>query len=120
MAVDLKKANEYYLKAANLGHDGALYAVGYNYQYGIGLDVNCYIANQYYLKAANSGHNNASYMLGHNYMSGIGCAVDYAKAWRYFRICEKNMIQMRLIISAIYTKMVMELLPIIAKPLSII
>ena len=56
---DREKGLEYYKKAAELGNARSMYALGYAYQCGQGVEADLQEALRWYEKAALAGHANA-------------------------------------------------------------
>ena len=56
---DRKKACEYYLRAAELGHAEAQYSLGFCYEYGVGVARDTQKAREWLGKAAAQGHEKA-------------------------------------------------------------
>ena len=70
VAKDNKKAAEYYLKAANVGHAEAQYSLGFCYMYGYGVNKDLQKAREWFTKAAAQGHQQARNVL--DYMNRNG------------------------------------------------
>ena len=56
---DTEKGLSWYKKAAELGNARSMYALGYAYQCGQGVEINMEEALRWYEKAALAGHKNA-------------------------------------------------------------
>ena len=56
---DVQKGLEWYRKAAELGNARSMYALGYAYQCGQGVEMNMEEALSWYEKAALAGHETA-------------------------------------------------------------
>ncbi len=70
-------------KAAEGGHAWAQYFLGYCYEFGKGVAVDCKAAAEWYAKAAAQGNAGAQSNLGYLYEKGKGVAQDFnaAAAW---------------------------------------
>lgn len=80
------KAFEWYIKAAERGHVGALYNVGYMYYQGRGVTQDHKQAFKWYSLAAAQGHGLAQFYLGSLYEQGDGVDRDIDKAFElYFK-----------------------------------
>jgi len=77
---DNKEAKYWYLKAANLGNDFAMNALGVIYNIGQGIPVDNIKAKYWFEKAANSGNGLAMFNIGNLYENGLGVTKDYIKA----------------------------------------
>ena len=60
---DTAKGIEWYIKAAELGNARSMYALGYAYQCGQGVEISLQEALRWYEKAALAGHTNALLVL---------------------------------------------------------
>lgn len=67
---DYNKAVELYLSAAEQGHSGAQYSLGYCYSHGEGCSMDISTAIKWYQKAAEHNHARAMYFLGQIYETG--------------------------------------------------
>ena len=80
---DYKKAVELYLQAANRGHVGAQFQLGYYYAMeSVPLDYKQ--AMQWYLKAAEQGNRSAMFNIGIMYERGQGVNVDKSQALAWY------------------------------------
>jgi len=61
---DYQKANEFFLKAGELGHSAAYFSLAQNYVFGYGVEVDTKKARHYFELAAMSGHVQARQNLG--------------------------------------------------------
>ena len=70
-------------KAAESGHAGAQCELGYCYNFGKGVAMDCKAAADWYAKAAAQGDAGAQFNLGNLYEDGTGVAQDFktAAAW---------------------------------------
>ncbi len=82
---DYKKAVEWYEKAAAKGQAGAMYSLGYCYQYERGVTKDYKKAVEWYEKAAAKGHASAMWSLGNCYYYGRGVDTDKKKAVEWFK-----------------------------------
>jgi TPR repeat protein len=64
--------------------------MGYCYQNGIGISVDCAKAMDWYFKAALQGNSIAQYAVGHLYEIGLGVDCDYQKALFWYSKAEKE------------------------------
>jgi TPR repeat protein len=71
---------DYYRRAADAGHAGALYNLGVCYAEGRGVAEHKAAAVDYYRRAADAGVSDALYNLGVCYEYGHGVAEDKAAA----------------------------------------
>ncbi|MBQ3914441.1 MAG: sel1 repeat family protein, partial [Paludibacteraceae bacterium] len=78
-------AAEHYGKAAELGHSGGQNALGYCYEYGLGLRKDYAKAVEWYRKAAEQGDAKAQFNLGLCYDFGRGVTEDAAEAVEWYR-----------------------------------
>lgn len=73
---DYAKSHDCIKKAAELGSKTALYNMGYDYEFGLGTEIDYKLAEQYYLQAISKPEssliNNARYRLGMIYYEGKG------------------------------------------------
>lgn len=77
---DLVAAEKWYLKAAELGHPGAEFALGMIYDYKDEVE-----AVKWLRKSAEQGHDMAQLHLGLHYNRGSGVAKDHAEGARWVR-----------------------------------
>lgn len=84
--MDFKKANHYYLLAANQGLDRAQCNLGLAYHYGLGKTVNYVKACQWYRLAANQGLARALYHLGDLYENGLGVNRSWYEAYKLYSL----------------------------------
>jgi len=87
---NLKKAFEYYEKAANQGYAHSQYNLGIMYEKGIGIVKNLEKAFEYYEKAANQGHVHSQNRLGYMYQFGIGTVKNLEKSLEYYEKASKQ------------------------------
>ena len=80
---DYAKALDWYAKAAEQGHAGAMFKVGQCFYKGLGTDEDRAEALKWYEKAGDSGHSQAAFTAGNMYYTGDGTEKDIykAKAW---------------------------------------
>ena len=78
-------AAEHYGKAAELGHSGGQNALGYCYEYGLGLKKDYAKAVEWYRKAAEQGDAKAQFNLGLCYDFGQGVTEDAVEAVEWYR-----------------------------------
>ena len=78
---DLKKASEWYRRAAEQGHVRAQMKLGELYEAGRGYAE----AGKWYLKAAEQGQARAQYTLARLYWYGRGVKKDFAEAAKWYR-----------------------------------
>jgi len=83
--VSEEKAFEYYMKAAELGHTPAYYAVAASYLNGEGVERDFDKAFEWFWKAADSGDTSAKLKLAECYKRGAGCERDYAAAMALYQ-----------------------------------
>ncbi len=81
---DLKKAAEYYLKAAEGGFVSAQRAVASMYASGDGIQKDPKKSINWYFKAAGSGDHESQYAVGAAYATGTGVKKNYAEAHYWF------------------------------------
>lgn len=79
-----KESYEWYVKAANLGHSGAQYMLGYMYSNGEGVKQDYIKAIEWYKKAANQGNKYAQFNLGKIYEEGSGVNLNYIEASKWY------------------------------------
>lgn len=77
---DHARALHWFERAANLGHAGAHYYLGYMYAAGVGTDPDPRKSTQHYVSAAELGHPEAQYMIGSRYANGEGLPRDANEA----------------------------------------
>jgi TPR repeat protein len=65
--IDMKAAFESYKKAADLGSNSAMFALGRMYDDGLGTAVNKNAALQWYLRASDLGYKGAAYRIAFAY-----------------------------------------------------
>lgn len=83
--VSEEKAFECYMKAAELGHTPAYYAVAASYLNGEGVERDFDKAFEWFWKAADSGDTSAKLKLAECYKRGAGCERDYAAAMALYQ-----------------------------------
>ena len=77
LAVDIEKAKDWYVRAAERGHTEAMYELGFHYDLsgtvpGDGYRESMLEARKWYTLAAKQGHAEAAYRLGRIYYYGFG------------------------------------------------
>lgn len=82
---DLKKAVEWYRKAAEQGNAESQYHLGYCYANGEGVEENQAKAAEWYKKAAEKGIANAQCNLAYRYIEGNGVPKDLNQAQSWYR-----------------------------------
>ena len=82
---DLKKAAEWYLKAAKQGLPEAMARMGLFYEYGKGVTADHKNAMSWYLRAAEAGYPKAMYRLGHAFAYPSNGRESDTRALRWFR-----------------------------------
>ncbi|RIA81847.1 hypothetical protein C1645_836295 [Glomus cerebriforme] len=91
---DYNKAIEWYSKSSKGGNFRAMYALGYCYEYGRGVNKYEEKAFEFYLKSAEGGNKHALSRLGNLYCYGIGVSgilKDESKAFEwYLKAAEKG------------------------------
>lgn len=86
-AVDLCRAAQYYRRAADAGHLGAMVDLGVCYEGGRGVARDVERAAEWYEKAARGGHARATFNLGFFYAMGYGgLAKDPQEAARLYKL----------------------------------
>jgi TPR repeat protein len=75
----LKKAMDYFQKAADQGEDNAQYSLGVMYANGEGVPKDYRKAVEWYQKAAEQGNVYAQHSLGGMYLNGYGVIRDHQK-----------------------------------------
>ena len=83
-AEDYGKAMEYYQLAADAGNAEGWRAIGYLYDYGLGVEQSLEKALEYYQLAADLGDPRAFCNIGSMYHNGDGVEQDTGKAIEYF------------------------------------
>ena len=81
---DDKKACEWYLKAAEQGHEDAQFNLGLGYAIGLGVEKDNKKAREWYLKAAHQGNAAAQNNLGWIYENGQGVNQDILEAAKWY------------------------------------
>lgn len=99
---DMKVANQYYLKSAELGHNVAMNNIGNHYYY----DTKDYKkAFYWYQKGAEAGNLKATYNLGKGYYEGTIGKKDVSKAVHYLeQAAQKNHFSAKKMLLDIYIK----------------
>lgn len=99
---DMKVANQYYLKSAELGHNVAMNNIGNHYYY----DTKDYKkAFYWYQKGAEAGNLKATYNLGKGYYEGTIGKKDISKAIHYLeQAAQKEHFSAKKMLLDIYTK----------------
>jgi TPR repeat protein len=85
-----KEAIECYRKSAELGHNKALYRLGYCYYFYGTENHNFKKAVECFTKAAHQGHVCAQYYLGGCYRSGQGVEMDIEEAMKWFTMAAEQ------------------------------
>jgi len=80
VTADVKKAAEWFGKAAAMGEPNAQYGLGFMYYHGQGVPKDARQAAEWYKKAAERGCAPAQAALGNLYLAGEGVPKDIAKA----------------------------------------
>jgi uncharacterized protein len=78
--VDLKKAFDWTLKAAEGNYIPAWAELGYYYKYGTGVPLDYAAAYQFFIRGASYQDPLATYMKGYMEYKGLGCTQDYKTA----------------------------------------
>lgn len=78
---DIRKALEWYEKAAKQGSSQAQVNIAVIYDEGVDVPENNELAIEWYKKAAGQGHDTALLNLGVNYWKGEGVEQNYEEAW---------------------------------------
>ncbi|KAJ3414971.1 hypothetical protein HDV05_005802 [Chytridiales sp. JEL 0842] len=81
---DMKRAAEWYKKAADLGHSRACNNYGELFMTGRGVAKDDAVGVAWFKRAANNGLPEALYNVGRCYREGRGCVKDEEKALNYF------------------------------------
>lgn len=79
-----RKAIYWYHRAAQKGHAASQYNLAYQYEHGLGIEIDLEQAVYWYLRAANQGYGAAENNLGHLYETGCGLPQDYAQALHWY------------------------------------
>ena len=82
---DLKKAFEWYNKAADKGDEKAQYKVGLAYMTGNGVGKNDKRAFEWFKKSADKGYVRSQYYLGSLYENGDGVLEDLDEATKWYK-----------------------------------
>lgn len=85
VAQNYEKAVECYTKAADAGHVGAIYSLGYCYANGMGINQDLEAADKLLSYAADQGNINAVSTLGRYLYWGDNLPVDKARGFRYLK-----------------------------------
>ena len=83
---DETEGNIYFLRAADKGHDGAFYALGYNFYYGKGCQIDKRRGFSYLKKAADLGNSTAMFTIGVLLEEGDGVGADPLEAKKYYKM----------------------------------
>ena len=75
-----RKAIYWYHRAAQKGHAASQYNLAYQYEHGLGIEIDLEQAVYWYRRAANQGGGAAANTLGHPYETGCGLPQDYAQS----------------------------------------
>jgi TPR repeat protein len=84
MAMDMKKAVEWYTKAAEQGNSDAQNTLGVCYDNGEGVAMDKEKAVDWFTKAAEQGNSSAQYFLGYCYEYGEGVTMDKEMAVEWY------------------------------------
>lgn len=87
---DFVKAFDYYLRATEFGHIGAMYNVGSLYENGEGVTQDFTKAAEYYMQAADKGNSDAACCLARLYEEGLGVSKDEKLAFHWYQKASKN------------------------------
>ncbi len=87
---EYSKAVDLYSRAADLGSVDAMYALGYCWLNGKGVDEDPVEAERFYMKAALWGHSDAAYGMGYMHEKGCLGAVNMEKAVDWYRKAADN------------------------------
>ena len=79
-----RKAIYWYHRAAQKGHAASQYNLAYQYEHGLGIEIDLEQAVYWYRRAANQGYGAAENNLGHLYETGCGLPQDYAQALHWY------------------------------------
>ena len=82
---DPAESFRWHLAAAEQGHEGAQYRVGYALHFGVGISQDHVEAVKWYRKAAKQGHVDAQFSLGFAYTVGRGVPQDHTVAAKWYR-----------------------------------
>lgn len=80
---DVRKGNDYYLKAAKLGSDDAMYQLAFSYNDGVGVTQDYAKAAYWFEQAAEKENISAMYNLGISYLNGEGVETSCKKAMQW-------------------------------------
>lgn len=81
---DFETAFDYYSRAAEFGHIGAIYNLGCLYENGEGVIQNYMKATDYYTQAAHKGNSDAACCLARLYEEGLGVSKDDNQAFHWY------------------------------------
>lgn len=81
---DIKKAINWYKKAAQNGNVDAKYNLGVIYERGDGIEIDYEKAARWFLSAAKDGHKDAQYNLANMYSKGAGYSLNQTKATKWY------------------------------------
>ena len=81
---DYKKAYQYFLLAAKMGSEKALYHLGRWHFYGVGQEEDKQLALDYFKQASLKNDPEASFMIGYMYHYGDGIPQDLHQAQKYY------------------------------------
>lgn len=87
---DIQKANELYLKAAELGNPNGAYNYAYAYEIGDGMEIDKGTAFNWMKKAAELGHVGAQLELAYFFATGYGCEKNEMAARYWWDMVAKN------------------------------
>ncbi|MEE2687899.1 MAG: tetratricopeptide repeat protein [Pseudomonadota bacterium] len=91
MEKNLKKAAQWYLKAAKAGLPSAQFNLGIFYQLGQGARKSAAEAFVWHNRAALQGHASAQNNLAYLYFSGEGVEKDAIEAWKWYELASRNL-----------------------------
>ncbi|CAO3632385.1 unnamed protein product [Mucor hiemalis] len=74
--IDVQRAMDWYIKAANQGSGNAMNKIGFLFENGYGVDVGYGKAMEWYKKAITQGYSVAYSSIGHMYQNGYGVTKD--------------------------------------------
>lgn len=86
----LSESIEWYIIAAERGHNKAQNNLGYMYEHGEGVNKDLKKALYWYEKSAMSGNRNAQHNLAFFYYKGAGTLVNYKKAFYWYSKAAKQ------------------------------
>lgn len=90
VSIDMKKALQWFKKAAKNDHAKSQYKLGYLYYTGKGVRRNYKTAFEWFMKAAEHDYSPAQFYLGRMYASGKGITRNSTKALKWLNDALKN------------------------------